>query len=149
MSFAAFADRAYCLDLNYLEMSRVLACGLIETDAGLLIVDPGPSTSLHTLDAALKTFGASWADVQALLLTHIHLDHAGATGSIVAKAPHVQVYVHRRGALHMMRPRRLLESAKQLYGVMMDTLWGDFLAIPEDNVNVVFGGETLQFGQHG
>lgn len=148
MPFTAFAKQAYILDLVYLDMPKVLACGMIETDAGLLLVDPGPSTSLLALEAGLEVFGASWGDVHALLLTHIHLDHAGAAGSIVAKAPHIQVYVHRRGAPHMMRPRRLLESAKRIYGVMMESLWGAFLAIPEENVHVVYGGESLTFGRH-
>lgn len=148
MPFRAFAEHAYCLDLAYLDVPCVIAAGMLETEAGLVVIDPGPSTCLATLEQGLVDWGASWSDVHALLLTHIHLDHAGATGSIVAKAPHVCVFVHRRGASHLMRPRRLLQSAKRLYGDMMEPLWGAFLAVPEANIQVIAGGETLVFGTH-
>ena len=83
-----------------------------------------------------------------ILLTHIHLDHAGATGSIVARAPHVQVGVHERGAPHMIDPARLLASATRLYGDRMDALWGAFEPIPAARVLVLSGGERLDVGGH-
>lgn len=141
-----FAEKCACVDVEYLGQARLIACGVLETDAGLVLVDPGPTTSLDGLRKGLATRGASLNDVHALLLTHIHLDHAGATGTIVAQQPDVQVYVHSIGARHMIRPERLLASAQRIYGDKMDTLWGDFLPVPEANVQVIDGGETLTIG---
>jgi glyoxylase-like metal-dependent hydrolase (beta-lactamase superfamily II) len=80
---------------------------------------------------------------QALLLTHIHLDHAGASGSLVTQWPDLQVYVHERGAPHLADPKRLLESARRLYGEDMDRLWGEMVPVPEANLNALRGGESL------
>lgn len=134
------------LDLEYLGASNLIACGVIKTEAGLLLVDPGPTTSLDRLRHRLGEHGYALADVHALLLTHIHLDHAGATGSIVALQPSMQVYVHSIGARHLIRPERLLASAQRLYGEMMEPLWGTFLPVPEANVHDLSGGETLEIG---
>jgi glyoxylase-like metal-dependent hydrolase (beta-lactamase superfamily II) len=86
-------------------------------------------------------------DVRALLLTHIHLDHAGASGSIAARSPQVRVYVHEIGAPHMIAPEKLLASATRLYGDRMQSLWGEFLPVPADRVFPLQGGERLQLGQ--
>ena len=82
----------------------------------------------------------------ALLLTHIHLDHAGATGSLVERWPDLEVYVHERGARHMVDPARLIESATRLYGEDMDRLWGEMRPVPEANLRVLRGGERLLDG---
>jgi glyoxylase-like metal-dependent hydrolase (beta-lactamase superfamily II) len=84
---------------------------------------------------------------RALLLTHIHLDHAGASGSLVQRWPELGVYVHRRGARHMADPGRLVDSAAQLYGDEMDRLWGEMLPVPEQNLTVLEGGERLIDGR--
>ena len=87
-----------------------------------------------------------------MLLTHIHLDHAGASGSLVERWPELEVYVHERGARHLASPDRLLESARQLYGEDMDRLWGEMVAVPEDRLRVLRGGERLfggEFEVHG
>ena len=140
------ADQTWYIDVEYLGVPRLIACGVLETEAGLLLVDPGPTPSLGTLTRKLALHGASLDDVHALLLTHIHLDHAGATGSIVEAAPHVQVYVHHIGARHMIRPERLLASAQRIYGDQMDELWGAFLPVPEANAHALEGGEILTIG---
>ncbi len=134
------------LDLNYLGTDRLIACAVLEAPEGLLLVDPGPTSTLDTLKAALREAGASLTDVRALLLTHIHLDHAGAAGTIVAEAPHVQVYVHRIGAPHLVDPSRLLASARRLYGELMEPLWGAVLPVPEDRVVALEGEETIRPG---
>ncbi len=122
------------IDLRHLGRERVIGCWQVE---GLLI-DPGPSSCLTTL---LDGLGG---DVpRALLLTHIHLDHAGATGSLVRRWPELEVYVHVRGAEHLVDPRRLVESARRLYGENMDRLWGEMVAVPESRLNVLEGGERL------
>lgn len=134
------------LDLNYLGTDRLIACAVLEAPEGLLLVDPGPTSALDNLKAALHEAGASLADVRALLLTHIHLDHAGAAGTIAAEAPHVQVYVHRIGAPHLVDPSRLLASARRLYGELMEPLWGAVLPVPERQIVALEGDETIRPG---
>ena len=143
---AALDEKTYFVDVEYQGMPRLIACGVLETDAGLLLVDPGPTASMPTLVERLAAHGATLADVHGLLLTHIHLDHAGAAGSLAEAAPHLAVYVHRIGARHLVRPERLLASARRLYGDAMDRLWGDFLPVPEANVHALDGGEALEIG---
>ncbi len=143
---APFAERSALVDVHYLDEPGRIACGVLETDEGLLLVDPGPAVSLENLMYGLKQAGAGLEDVTAVLLTHIHLDHAGATGSIVARRPSVKVFVHERGAVHMVEPEKLLRSAERLYGDQMGALWGEFLAVPRDNVHALIGGEKLVFG---
>lgn len=115
----------------------------METPAGLLLVDPGPESSLANLVQGLNDLGFTLSDVAAVLLTHIHLDHAGATGTLVARNRRIRVFVHRRGARHMADPDRLLRSARRIYGDRMDELWGEFLPVPEDNIESLSGGETI------
>jgi glyoxylase-like metal-dependent hydrolase (beta-lactamase superfamily II) len=86
------------------------------------------------------------ADLNAILLTHIHMDHAGATGALVQENPALHVYVHARGAAHMIDPTKLLDSARRLYGQETQKLFGDFLAVPESNLRILNGGETLALG---
>ena len=142
----AIAPDCWYLDLHYMDAPNLIAAGVIESEAGLLIVDPGPTTAYDSLTHTLEEAGFGWDAVHALLLTHIHLDHAGAAGTIVEAAPHVEVYVHRRGALHLDNPRRLLKSARRIYGDRMDELWGDVAPVPESNLNALSGGETLKIG---
>jgi glyoxylase-like metal-dependent hydrolase (beta-lactamase superfamily II) len=131
------------IDVEYLGNEHYIACALLEGDAPV-IVDPGPTVSLAKLEEGLSRHGLSLDDLAGVLLTHIHLDHAGAAGSIVKRNPRIDIYVHQRGARHMVDPRRLLNSAERLYGDRMDELWGEFLAVPADNVRALAGGETLR-----
>ena len=140
------ADKTWFVDVAYQGQARLIACGVLETEAGLLLVDPGPTVSLDRLAGGLALRGFGFDDVCGVLLTHIHLDHAGATGTLVARYPHVQVYVHRIGAKHMIRPERLLASAQRIYGDEMAMRWGDFLPTPEANVHRLDGGETVAVG---
>ena len=130
-------------DLNFLGFERVIATAVIQSPGGVALVDPGPSSCLETLVGALDAQGIAVADLRWLLLTHIHLDHVGATGSLVKQNPEIAVYVHERGARHMIDPSRLLASATRLYGADMDRLWGDFLPVPEANVRSLAGGERI------
>src|SRR5207302_6225672 len=84
---------------------------------------------------------------RALLLTHSHLDHAGASGSLVERWPELEVYVHERGAPHLTDPSRLLDSARRLYAEDMDRLWGEMLPVPEGNLRVLSGGERVIGGE--
>src|SRR5205807_194237 len=109
---------------------------------GDVIIDPGPASCLDTLLAGLGD-----ERPRALLLTHIHLDHAGASGSLVQRWPDLEVYVHQRGARHMASPDRLIDSARRLYGDDMDRLWGEVLPVPEANLRVLHGDESLFDGE--
>ena len=130
-------------DLMHRGRPRVIATAVIQSPAGVALVDPGPTSCLETLRAALTEAGIAIADVRTLLLTHIHLDHAGAAGSLLRENPDITVYVHERGAPHMIDPSKLLASAARLYGDEMDELWGAFLPVPEANVRVLAGGERV------
>jgi glyoxylase-like metal-dependent hydrolase (beta-lactamase superfamily II) len=122
------------IDVEHLGRERVIGCWKVDE----VLVDPGPTSCLATLMSGLD----GWRP-QALLLTHIHLDHAGASGSLVTQWPDLQVYVHERGAPHLADPKRLLESARRLYGEDMDRLWGEMVPVPEANLNALRGGESL------
>jgi glyoxylase-like metal-dependent hydrolase (beta-lactamase superfamily II) len=122
------------IDVEHLGRPHVIGCW--EVDGAL--VDPGPESSLQTLLAALDD-----EQPRAIVLTHIHLDHAAATGAIVRRWPDTEVYVHERGAPHLIDPTRLLASAERLYGEDMERLWGEIVPVPEANVRPLAGGETV------
>jgi glyoxylase-like metal-dependent hydrolase (beta-lactamase superfamily II) len=122
------------IDVEHLGTPNVIGCWELD---GVLI-DPGPSTSLGPVVEALGS-----SEPRAILLTHIHLDHAGGTGTLVRRWPGVPVYVHERGAPHLVDPGRLLASAERLYGDQMERLWGEVAPVPERNVHAVAGGEDV------
>jgi glyoxylase-like metal-dependent hydrolase (beta-lactamase superfamily II) len=119
------------IDVRHLGREKVI--GAYELDG--VIVDPGPASSVAALDGL---------EPRALLLTHIHLDHAGATGVLVRTYPELEVYVHERGAPHLVDPSKLLRSAARLYGDDMDRLWGEVAPVPESNIRPLAGGETVE-----
>jgi len=125
------------IDCLHLGHERVICCWQV----GDVLIDPGPTSCVDTLLAALGD-----ERPRALLLTHIHLDHAGASGTLVRRWPDLEVYVHERGARHMAEPERLIDSATRLYGEDMDRLWGQFEAVPDDRLRPLAGGERLRFG---
>jgi glyoxylase-like metal-dependent hydrolase (beta-lactamase superfamily II) len=122
------------IDVEHLGRPHVIGCWQV----GEALVDPGPESSLSTLLAALGE-----ERPRALLLTHIHLDHAAATGALVRRWPDLEVYVHERGAPHLIDPSKLLASAGRLYGDQMDRLWGEIVPVPEANVKPLAGGEQV------
>jgi glyoxylase-like metal-dependent hydrolase (beta-lactamase superfamily II) len=119
-----------------MHLGRPHAIGCWEVDG--MLVDPGPESSMETLLAAIGD-----EQPRALLLTHIHLDHAAATGALVRRWPDLEVYVHERGAPHLIDPSKLLASAERLYGDRMETLWGEIVPVPEANVRSLAGGEDV------
>jgi glyoxylase-like metal-dependent hydrolase (beta-lactamase superfamily II) len=135
------------IDLNWTGRPQSIASLLIESEGARALIDPGPESTLEALRDALRTRGLSFASLDALLLTHIHLDHAGATGSIVRENPNLRVYVHEFGAPHMVDPSRLLASAGRLYGANLKTFYGECLSVPESNLRTLDGGEQIQIGQ--
>lgn len=123
------------IDVMQLGRDRVICS--YEVDG--LIVDPGPASCLDTL---LEGLGD--VEPRGLLLTHIHLDHAGAAGVLCRRFPDLKVYVHERGAPHLIDPSKLLASAGRLYGDRMDELWGEVAPVPEERVTALAGGETVE-----
>ena len=108
-------------------------------DVGGAIVDPGPTTSVDYLLEALEG-----EEPRALMLTHIHLDHAGAAGVLCRRFPGLVVYVHESGAPHLADPTKLLESAERLYGDDMERLWGEVAPVPEERIRPLSGGEEVE-----
>jgi len=137
------------LDLHWMGRARSIAAALLESPGlparagGPALLDPGPSSTLPKLREQLRARGLSVADLDAILLTHIHLDHAGATGTLLQENPRIKVFVHSRGAAHMADPTALLKSAGRLYADQMDRLFGEFLPVPQEHLHIVEGGETL------
>src|SRR5512140_3142429 len=99
------------LDLKFQGRDGVIAVGLLEGPDGLVLVDPGPAACLDTLRAGIAARGRRLDEVAAVLVTHIHLDHSGGVGVIARSNPRMQVYVHRRGAAHIVDPSKLVSSA--------------------------------------
>ena len=134
------------VDLNFLGYPNIIATAVLHGPGGVALIDPGPSTSLTTLRSTLERSGIGMADVRQILLTHIHLDHAGCTGTLVKENPSIDVFVHERGAMHLADPTKLLSSATRLYGQDMDRLWGEFLPVPRERLRELKGGETIPAG---
>ena len=134
------------LDLQFLGVPRVIATVAIHEAGGAALIDPGPSSTLPTLRAELGRAGIAVADLRAILLTHIHLDHAGATGTLVRENPKLRVYVHEKGAPHLVAPEKLIASATRLWGDDMDRLWGEFRPVPAEALIVLRGEERLRAG---
>jgi len=122
------------IDVLHLGVPRVICCHVIDD----VIVDPGPESTLETLLAEL----GDWAPAK-ILLTHIHLDHAGAAGALAQRWPEAEVWVHERGARHMLDPSRLVASAGRIYGDDMERLWGGMQPVPEEQLRVLSGGEVI------
>src|SRR3954447_14889046 len=125
------------LDLRHLGAERVIGSYLVETDDGPALFDCGPATCVDALKAGLGTRGVELQDVRHLLLSHIHLDHAGAAGVLVREHPRLRVHVSAVGAPHLVDPSRLEASARRLYGDAFDELWGELAPVPEANVDIV------------
>jgi glyoxylase-like metal-dependent hydrolase (beta-lactamase superfamily II) len=123
------------IDVRHLGRERVICCWRV----GDVLIDPGPESSLATVFEALGD-----APPRALLLTHVHLDHAGGAGAIVRRWPEVAVYVHERGAPHLVDPSKLIASAERLYGDRMEGLWGEIVPVPEANLRALEGGEAVE-----
>jgi glyoxylase-like metal-dependent hydrolase (beta-lactamase superfamily II) len=130
------------LDLRHLGRGRVIGVYLLDTADGPALFDCGPSTCVPELKERLRERELDLRDVRHLLLSHIHLDHAGAAGVLVREHPALQVHVSAIGAPHLIDPSRLEHSARRLYGDELDTLWGELAPVPEENVHEV-GDEVL------
>jgi len=132
------------IDLKFLGLQHVIGTAVLDGPSGVTLIDPGPTSCLPALESALSDHGRALSDVKTILLTHIHLDHAGATGTLLARLPGASVYVHQRGAPHLIDPVKLLASATRLYGTNMARFWGEVRPVPADRVHPLAGGERLE-----
>ena len=125
------------IDLLHENAERVIGVYLLDTDDGPALFDCGPSPRVETLRDGLRARGLELEDLRHLLLSHIHLDHAGAAGVLVREHPALQVHVSEIGAPHLVDPTRLEASARRLYGDTFDALWGELAPVPQENIRVV------------
>lgn len=136
----------HAIDIGFEGRAKGIAACALETAAGVALVDPGPASCIEALGRGLEGAGLSLGAVTAIFLTHIHLDHAGATGSLVRDDPRIRVFVHERGAPHLIDPSKLLASANRIYGERLPVLFGEIVPVPASAVTAVVGGETMTHG---
>ncbi len=134
------------LDTNWQGRPHSIAAALLESGGKRAIVDPGPEITLPAVRGGLGKLGLTMQDIDALLITHIHLDHAGGSGALVKENPRLAVYVHSIGAPHMVDPSKLVASATRLWGDKLPQLFGETLPVPEKNLRVLEGGEKIPLG---
>jgi glyoxylase-like metal-dependent hydrolase (beta-lactamase superfamily II) len=134
------------LDNLWTGRPHTIAAALLESESHCSIVDPGPGSTLETFHQKLQAHGIGVGDLDAILLTHIHLDHAGATGALVRENPRLTVYVHKLGAAHLIDPSKLLASARRLWPNDLQRLFGEVLPVPGENLHILEGGEALTLG---
>src|SRR5512141_3435889 len=126
--------RIVTIDLDFQDKTQAIASYLIRHNDGAVLIESGPGSTLPSLEVGLAKEGLSPRDITHVLLTHIHLDHAGAAGWLAKQG--AQIYVHPVGAPHMLNPEKLIASASRIYGDRMQELWGDFLPVPQDKLHV-------------
>ena len=138
------STRVITLDLNFQGQLHAIASYLIRLGDANVLIESGPGSTLAALEAGLAQEGLSAGDVTHVLLTHIHLDHAGAAGWLAQQG--AQIYVHRVGAPHMLNPEKLIASATRIYGDRMETLWGEFLPVPQERLMIPNDTEPIVIG---
>lgn len=134
----------YPLDLNFLGHAQTIASFLVRGPGGPVLVETGPGSTLPALQQGLAAFGLAPADIHDVLLTHIHLDHAGAAGWWARQG--ATIHVHHLGAPHLAQPERLLSSARRIYGDQMEPLWGEFLPVPVAQLRALQDGDVVEAG---
>jgi glyoxylase-like metal-dependent hydrolase (beta-lactamase superfamily II) len=122
----------------------VIGAYLLADTKEIALIDPGPGSTIEALLEGIQMAGFNPTEVTHLLLTHIHLDHAGAAGALLQHMPRAKVYVHGKGVKHMIDPSKLVSSAKRIYGTKMKQLWGEIVAVPEERMQVLNGGDVLE-----
>jgi glyoxylase-like metal-dependent hydrolase (beta-lactamase superfamily II) len=136
----------HCIDLEFQGQPGVIAAYLVEDAGERALVETGPTSTLDTLLAALHGLDIEPDTISKLLVTHVHLDHAGASGTFLRRFPQAQLFVHEIGAPHMIDPSKLLASATRIYGDLMGPLWGEVEPVPEDKITVLTDEDAITVG---
>jgi glyoxylase-like metal-dependent hydrolase (beta-lactamase superfamily II) len=132
----------HTIDLIFQGLTGSIAVYLIPHKEGIVLVESGPGSTKESLKAGLAKYGFQPTDITDVLLTHIHLDHAGAAGWLSRQG--ARIHVHPVGAPHLLNPEKLLISAGRIYGDMMESLWGEFLSVPPEQLSVLQDGQALE-----
>jgi glyoxylase-like metal-dependent hydrolase (beta-lactamase superfamily II) len=140
-SINAHNRKVHILDLEFMGFPGTIAAYLIPHEQGLILIECGPASTLKSLQKSLLKHGYQLEDISAVLLTHIHLDHAGSAGALSRLG--ASIYVHRIGAPHLLYPDKLLSSAARIYGDMMEDLWGETLPVIPDRLIAIQDGEVV------
>lgn len=136
--------KIHCIDLQFKHEEHSIASYLVETEQGPVLIESGPFSTFEVLKEGIEKIGYQIKDIQNVILTHIHFDHAGAAWKFAEHS--AKIYVHPIGVPHLERPEKLWNSAAQIYGDEMDTLWGEMKPIPEDQLVGVKDGDVIEFG---
>lgn len=134
------------IDLNWNGYPGQVAAYLFDGGDGLAVVETGPASTLSAVLDAIRALGREPGEVTHILVTHVHLDHAGGAGALLRHTPRARVHVHPRGAGHLADPSRLIASATQLYGGQMDSLWGAIVPVPRDRLVILDDGDEVRVG---
>ncbi|MGL4608387.1 MAG: MBL fold metallo-hydrolase [Trueperaceae bacterium] len=137
----------HLLDTKHMGFTATVGVFVVSSEDGFALVETGPGSTLHTIKQGIMSLGLDLANLKAILVTHIHLDHAGAAGQLSSETG-ASLYVHERGAPHLIDPSRLLSSAERIYGDKMQMLWGTMLPTPQEKVISLKGGERLKIVSH-
>jgi len=136
----------HIIDLNFLGVPQAIGCYLFETEDGLVLIETGPYSTFPILNKEIQRLGFTINDIKKVLLSHIHLDHAGAAWKFAENG--ADIYVHPLGYKHLLDPSRLMESAKRIYKEDMDRLWGNMDVIPQDQLHAIEDGDAVEIGGH-
>lgn len=136
------ADR-FLLDLGFRDVEGLVAAYLVPTDGGYSLIETGPASCRRSLHDGIARAGVEPTQIRRILVTHIHLDHAGGLGVAASDFPKARLYVHREGVAHMIDPTRLIASARRAWGTAADSLWGPIVPVPADRISPLSGGESL------
>lgn len=143
----ALGDGVTLLDLQFQGYAGAVAAYLVQDGDDAVLVETGPGSTSRALHAGLAAVGVTPAQLTGVVVTHIHLDHAGGAGALLADAPHAKLYVHPLGAPHMADPSKLIRSATRIYGADMDRLWGAFAPVPAERIVTLADGDAVPVGR--
>src|ERR687884_4515 len=132
------------VDLCFMDTEEIIASFLLTGEGSTAIIETGPTTCIENLMRGLEDRGVAPEDVEKVFLTHIHLDHSGASGNLAELLPTATFYVHEVGYPHLVDPSKLLKSATRLYGERMEELWGEVRPVPENRLVKLEGGEEIE-----
>lgn len=142
------AEDTFLIDLGFQRVPGAIASFLIADADGLALVESGPTTTIDNLATGIAEAGYDIADVRRVIVTHIHLDHAGGAGALMQRYPLMRLSVHDAGAPYLIDPERLVKSATRIFGDNMDRLWGEVVPVDPDRVDAIADGDVIGVGGH-